>query len=129
MTLGPACRVCWRVRAPPVCSGISLALNALPISLYITFLLASLAEIPSNVAAAWGIERIGRHNTLAAGMLLGGVACLICSFSKGGAQAFFAAVGKLGVAGAFTVASIYTSGAWASGGGSRQGVTQPTTPR
>ncbi len=57
------------------------------------------------------IERIGRHNSLAAGMLLGGVACLICSFCPPGiGQAIFAAVGKFGCAGAFTIASIYTSG-------------------
>ncbi len=51
-----------------------------------------------------------RHNTLAAGMLVGGAGCLCCSFVPPGvASAAFAAIGKFGCAGAFTVASIFTS--------------------
>jgi len=90
--------------------GISIALNGLAGSIYILFLVAAAAEIPSNILAAYLIERIGRHNSLALGMLLGGVACLICSFCPAGIlQAMFAGLGKFGCAGAFTIASIYTS--------------------
>lgn len=52
---------------------------------------------------------ICRHNTMAAGMLLGGVACIGCAVTPGGAgQAVLAAVGKFGIAGSFAIASIYT---------------------
>jgi len=90
--------------------GISMALNGLKGSIYVTFMVAAAAEIPSNILAAWMIERVGRHNTMAAGMLLGGLSCLACSFCPPGAgQSILAAVGKFGCAGAFTVASIFTS--------------------
>ncbi|GFH08008.1 MFS domain-containing protein, partial [Haematococcus lacustris] len=50
------------------------------------------------------------HNTLAAGILLAGLSCLVCSFCPPGpTQAIFAAIGKFGCAGAFTIASIFTS--------------------
>ncbi|KAG2484872.1 hypothetical protein HYH03_016357 [Edaphochlamys debaryana] len=90
--------------------GISLALGGLPGSIYLTFMITAAAEIPANVLAAWMIERYGRHNTMAAGMLLGGVACLACAFApQGAASALLAAIGKFGCAGAFTIASIFTS--------------------
>ncbi|GIL63031.1 hypothetical protein Vafri_17184 [Volvox africanus] len=73
-------------------------------------MITAAAELPSNILAAWMIERYGRHNTMAAGMLLGGVACLGCAFAPAGVvSALMAAVGKFGCAGAFTVASIFTS--------------------
>ncbi|EFJ44180.1 hypothetical protein VOLCADRAFT_95576 [Volvox carteri f. nagariensis] len=90
--------------------GISLALGGLPGSIYVTFMITAAAELPSNILAAWMIERYGRHNTMAAGMLLGGAACLGCAFVPAGVvSALMAAVGKFGCAGAFTVASIFTS--------------------
>ncbi|GLI62485.1 hypothetical protein VaNZ11_005116 [Volvox africanus] len=90
--------------------GISLALGGLPGSIYVTFMITAAAEVPSNILAAWMIERYGRHNTMAAGMLLGGAACLGCAFAPAGVvSALMAAVGKFGCAGAFTVASIFTS--------------------
>lgn len=54
-------------------------------SIYVTFMITSAVEIPSNLLAAWLIERIGRHNSMAAGMLLGGISCLACSFCPPGA--------------------------------------------
>eukprot|EP00197_Chlamydomonas_leiostraca_P012629 CAMPEP_0202879236 /NCGR_PEP_ID=MMETSP1391-20130828/33331_1 /ASSEMBLY_ACC=CAM_ASM_000867 /TAXON_ID=1034604 /ORGANISM="Chlamydomonas leiostraca, Strain SAG 11-49" /LENGTH=609 /DNA_ID=CAMNT_0049561553 /DNA_START=103 /DNA_END=1928 /DNA_ORIENTATION=+ len=90
--------------------GISLGLSALKGSIYVTFFITSAAELPANAMGAWMIERIGRHNSLAAGILVGGTACLVCSFlPAGGLQAVFAAIGKFGCAGAFTIASIFTS--------------------
>ncbi|KAJ9531751.1 hypothetical protein QJQ45_021899 [Haematococcus lacustris] len=90
--------------------GISLAVNSLQGSIYLIFLLAAAAEIPANLLGMWLIERIGRHNTLAAGILLAGLSCLVCSFCPPGpTQAIFAAIGKFGCAGAFTIASIFTS--------------------
>jgi hypothetical protein len=60
--------------------------------------------------AAFLIERVGRHNTLSAGMLLAGVGSLLCALvPAGSAQAVMAAVSKFGCAGAFSVASIFTS--------------------
>jgi MFS family permease len=46
--------------------------------MYLSFLIGALAEVPSNLVAAALIERVGRHNTLAGGMALAGVACLVC---------------------------------------------------
>lgn len=90
--------------------GISLALGGLPGSIYMTFAISAVAEIPANVLAAWMIERFGRHNTMAYGMLLGGGACLACAACPAGTgQAVLAAAGKFGCAGAFTIASIFTS--------------------
>ncbi|GFR46601.1 hypothetical protein Agub_g8204 [Astrephomene gubernaculifera] len=90
--------------------GISLALGGLPGSIYVSFMIAAAAELPSNILAAWMIERYGRHNTMAAGMLLGGAACLGCAFVPPGiGSSVLAAMGKFGCAGAFTVASIFTS--------------------
>jgi MFS family permease len=95
---------------PQTYYGISLALNGLQGSIYVTFLIAAAAEVPSNVLAAFMIERVGRHNTLAAGTLLAGVGSLLCALvPAGSAQAVMAAVSKFGCAGAFSVASIFTS--------------------
>ncbi|PNW78695.1 hypothetical protein CHLRE_09g387060v5 [Chlamydomonas reinhardtii] len=90
--------------------GISLALSGLPGSIYVSFMIAAAAELPANLVAAWAIDRFGRHNTMAWGMLLGGAACLACAFVPAGpASSAFAALGKFGCAGAFTIASIFTS--------------------
>lgn len=44
-------------------------------------------------------------------MLLGGAACAACAFvPAGGAQIGLASIGKFGIAAAFAIASIYTSG-------------------
>ena len=75
-----------------------------------SFMIAAAAELPANLVAAWAIDRFGRHNTMAWGMLLGGAACLACAFVPAGpASSAFAALGKFGCAGAFTIASIFTS--------------------
>eukprot|EP00201_Polytomella_parva_P022882 CAMPEP_0175043076 /NCGR_PEP_ID=MMETSP0052_2-20121109/2958_1 /TAXON_ID=51329 ORGANISM="Polytomella parva, Strain SAG 63-3" /NCGR_SAMPLE_ID=MMETSP0052_2 /ASSEMBLY_ACC=CAM_ASM_000194 /LENGTH=596 /DNA_ID=CAMNT_0016306039 /DNA_START=194 /DNA_END=1981 /DNA_ORIENTATION=+ len=90
--------------------GISLALGGLPGSIYATFCISAAAEFIANVLAAWLIEKIGRHNTMAGGMLLGGLSCVICSIvPAGNGQAILASIGKFGCSAAFTVASIYTS--------------------
>lgn len=90
--------------------GISLALNGLKGSIYVTFMIAAIAEFPSYLLGGWLIEKIGRHNTMAAGMLLGGLSCIICAFVPPGiAQSVTAAFGKFGCAGAFGIASIFTS--------------------
>lgn len=76
----------------------------------VSFLVSSIAELPSYLFAGWAIDRLGRHNTMAGAMLLGGAACAACAFvPAGGAQMALASVGKFGVAGAFAIASIYTS--------------------
>jgi MFS family permease len=90
--------------------GISFALSSLGGSLAVSFMVSSIAELPSYLVAAWAIDRWGRHNTMGAAMLLGGAACAACAFvPAGGAQMSLASVGKFGIAGAFSVASPYTS--------------------
>jgi MFS family permease len=90
--------------------GISFALGALGGSLVVSFSIAALAELPSYLLAAWLIGRVGRHNTMGAAMLLGGVACVGCALTPAGPrQTVLAALGKFAVAGAFAIASIYTS--------------------
>lgn len=50
-----------------------------------------------------------RHNTMAAGMLLGGLACIGCAVTPSATgRAALAAVGKFGIAGSFAIASIFT---------------------
>lgn len=76
----------------------------------VSFMVSSIAELPSYLFTAWAIDHWGRHNTMAACVLLGGAACTSCAFvPAGGAQMGLASVGKFGVAGAFAIASIYTS--------------------
>jgi OCT family organic cation transporter-like MFS transporter 4/5 len=90
--------------------GISFALSGLGGSLLVSFSIASVAELPSYLLAGFLIERWGRHNIMAGGMLLGGAACIGCAFTPPGAgQALLAACGKFGIAGSFAIASIYTS--------------------
>lgn len=50
-----------------------------------------------------------RHNTMANGMLLGGLACIGCAVTPAGpGRAVLAAVGKFGISGSFGIASVYT---------------------
>jgi OCT family organic cation transporter-like MFS transporter 4/5 len=94
----------------PPTQGISFALSSLGGSLRTSFMLSSIAELPSYLVAAWAIGAFGRHNTMAAMLLAGGGACAGCAFvPAGGARVGLAAVGKFGISGAFSVASIYTS--------------------
>lgn len=56
---------------------------------------------------------ICRHNTMAAGTLLGGAACIGCAMSPAGAsQTVLASIGKFGIAASFAIASIYTRCVW-----------------
>uniref|UniRef100_A0A383VW07 Major facilitator superfamily (MFS) profile domain-containing protein n=1 Tax=Tetradesmus obliquus TaxID=3088 RepID=A0A383VW07_TETOB len=90
--------------------GISFALGSIGSSLVMSFCIAAIAELPSYLIAAWAIERWGRHNTMASGMLLGGLACIGCAVTPSATgRAALAAVGKFGIAGSFAIASIYTS--------------------
>ncbi|KAI8471458.1 MAG: major facilitator superfamily domain-containing protein [Monoraphidium minutum] len=89
--------------------GISFALGSLGGSLRASFMLSAAAELPSYLLAAWAIDRWGRHNTMACFLLLGGAGCAGCGLAAGGGRMALAALGKLGVSGAFAIASIYTS--------------------
>ena len=90
--------------------GISFALSGLGGSLLVSFSIAAIAELPSYLLAGFLIERWGRHNIMAGGLLLGGAACIGCAFTPAGTgQALLAAAGKFGIAGSFGIASIYTS--------------------
>jgi MFS transporter, OCT family, solute carrier family 22 (organic cation transporter), member 4/5 len=74
-----------------------------------SFLISAAVELPSYAFAAWAIGCLGRHDTMAGGMLLGGGALLGCAFAPAGGRVALAAVGKFGVSGAFAIASVYTS--------------------
>jgi MFS family permease len=74
-----------------------------------SFVISSLAELPSYLFTAWAIGRLGRHNTMAGCMVLGGAACTACAFAPAGAsRVALASVGKFGVSGAFAIASVLT---------------------
>lgn len=45
--------------------GISFALSSLGGSLMVSFMVSSIAELPSYIFAGWAIDRWGRHNTMA----------------------------------------------------------------
>jgi hypothetical protein len=49
------------------------------------------------------VDRLGRHNIVALGQLLGGGACLACAMVSGGTtQAVLAGIGKFGCSGVAT---------------------------
>lgn len=64
-----------------------------------TFAIGSAAETLSVFVVAPSVDRVGRHNIVALGQLLGGAACLACANAAGGyTQAALAAIGKFGCA-------------------------------
>jgi MFS family permease len=66
-----------------------------------TFAVGVAAEVVALLVVGPSVDRIGRHNCVSLGQLLGGGACLACAMVRGGTtQAALAAVGKFGCAGA-----------------------------
>jgi hypothetical protein len=62
-----------------------------------------------NPPPQWAIGHLGRHNTMAGCMVLGGAACTACAFvPPGDTRIALASVGKFGVSGAFAIASVLT---------------------
>jgi len=67
---------------------------------YVTFAIGVAAEVFALILVGSAVDRLGRHNIVACGQLLGGGACLACALVKRGtAQAVLAGVGKLGSSG------------------------------
>jgi hypothetical protein len=76
---------------------------------YMTFAIGAAAEAVATMVVAPSVDRIGRHNIVAMGNLLGGAACLACAnVASGTTQAALSAIGKFGCAGvsAFYVSAI-----------------------
>lgn len=67
---------------------------------YMTFSLMAAAELMAMCASAFLVDRLGRHNIITFGLLLGGAACLGCANAQGQqvAQAVLAVIGKFGCA-------------------------------
>eukprot|EP00775_Hariotina_reticulata_P004347 gene4347-4600_t len=94
----------------PMYYGISMGAGGLPGSIYVTFALGVVAEVVALCVAGPAVDRVGRHNVVSMGLLLGGGACLACAlWSDPTAQVVLAAVGKFGCAGAESVIAIYTA--------------------
>lgn len=61
--------------------GVSLSVGALQGSLYVVFVITSVAELPAYVITALTIDRAGRKRTLLVSQLLGGIFCILVSFA------------------------------------------------
>lgn len=67
---------------------------------YVTFAIGVVAEMIALLLVCPTVDRIGRHNLLAFGQLLGGGACIGCALVNDGiAQAILAGIGKFGCSG------------------------------
>lgn len=68
---------------------------------YTTFAFGAAAEVVAVCTVAPTVDRLGRHNIVALGQLLGGSACLAVAMvgNSATAQAALAAVGKFGCSG------------------------------
>jgi MFS family permease len=67
---------------------------------YVTFAIGVAGEVVALLLVGPTVDRLGRHNILAAGHLLGGAACVACALVSGGtSQAVLSGIGKLGSSG------------------------------
>jgi MFS family permease len=67
---------------------------------YLTFAIGTVAEVVALLVVGPTVDRLGRHNIVALGQLLGGGACVACAMVSGGTtQAVMAAIGKFGCSG------------------------------
>jgi MFS family permease len=65
-----------------------------------TFAIGVVAEVIALLVVGPTVDRLGRHNIVALGQLLGGGACLACAMVTGGiTQAVLAGIGKFGCSG------------------------------
>ena len=66
----------------------------------VTFAIVVAAEVLALLLVAPTVDRLGRHNIVAVGQLLGGVGCLACAMTGGGImKVVFAGIAKLGCSG------------------------------
>lgn len=67
---------------------------------YLTFAIGVVAEVVALLVVGPTVDRLGRHNLVALGQLLGGGACVACAMvSDGALRAVLAGVGKFGCSG------------------------------
>lgn len=67
---------------------------------HLTFAIGVVAEVIALLVVGPTVDRLGRHNIVALGQLLGGGACLACAMVTGGTtQAVLAGIGKFGCSG------------------------------
>uniref|UniRef100_A0A383VWQ0 Major facilitator superfamily (MFS) profile domain-containing protein n=1 Tax=Tetradesmus obliquus TaxID=3088 RepID=A0A383VWQ0_TETOB len=93
-----------------VYAGISLGAGGLPGSVYATFAMGTAAEVAAVLVALLLVDRVGRHNVVSIGLLLGGGACLACAVVPGTTVvAALAAIGKFGCSASQSVICIYTA--------------------
>jgi len=65
-----------------------------------TFAIGVVAEVIALLVVGPTVDRIGRHNIVAIGQLVGGAACLACAMVNSSvAQAVLAGIGKFGCSG------------------------------
>ena len=91
--------------------GLSLNSTSLAGDIFLNFSLVTLAEMPGYFLAYIGMKFIGRRSTLAASLIIGGLACLSSSFSSSfpSLQTVLYLVGKFGATAAFGTTYLYTS--------------------
>lgn len=71
---------------------------------YLTFAISVVAEVVALLLVGPTIDRLGRHNIVALGQLLGGAACVACAMVSGGTtQAVLAGIGKFGCSGGLSL--------------------------
>lgn len=78
---------------------VTLQVAYLPGSAYLNVALLFAIEPPALFLAAAAAEHVGRRATLAALLLEGGAATLLCALTGGRAQLALAVVGRVGCAG------------------------------
>ncbi|XP_077987759.1 organic cation transporter protein-like isoform X2 [Glandiceps talaboti] len=92
--------------------GVSLNTSSLAGNEYLNFFLAGMVEIPATLASIFLVDRYGRTITLSLFCILSGIGCICCQFVPADLPSLsitLAMIGKMGVAGAFWTAYIFTS--------------------
>ena len=52
-------------------------------SIYVTFIVSSMIELPADLATIWGLDNLGRRWSAFLSMFLSAVAMVLCSFFLG----------------------------------------------
>ena len=93
--------------------GLSLGAGGLPGNPYLNIFLSALVEIPSYIAAAYSVDKIGRRATTSFLMLSGGVCCVVAAQTAAAGRPTATTVvmlmGKLFIAGSFAIIYNYTA--------------------
>jgi len=92
--------------------GLSMNASSLAGDVFTNFTLLSVAEFPGYLLSYLGMCLVGRRATLAASLLIGGLACLAASLTPASVPALgttFYLLGKFGATAAFGTTYLYTS--------------------